>query len=86
MTTLDDSQKAPKRTKNSSKRAVSETVPSAQPPQAAGIPPGEQVGAPPSRRRRTFTKLKGVRLGLADVVHRLEAGAPADGTIDPKRA
>jgi hypothetical protein len=30
--------------------------------------------------------LRTVRLGLADVVHRLEEGAPMDGTVDPKRA
>ncbi len=92
--------KGRKRGKNPSKRAGSAMVqgspaptPNMQPPlppaESPGESPGDQVGSPPPLpRRRTFSGngLKGVRLELADTAYRLKAGAPVDGTIDPRRA
>jgi hypothetical protein len=40
----------------------------------------------PRRRGRRLGTIANVKAGLGAVIRGLEAGAPADGTLDPKRA
>ena len=63
------------------------------PPDAAAESARDPGASPPvARRRRGLTSRDGaavaraVRGGLADTIRALEAGAPADGTLDPTRA